>query len=643
MNTITLVEDGRPRFCVEVRPSQDAEGMIGAVAELVCHLEACLGRPVPWFDRWADDLPPVRVVLELSPQRRLGREAFAIVAGGDRVCLRASTPTAMGHAVAYFLERAFGVRWLWPGETGTVAPRADNVSWPAGTQHHAPDWQWRRLWLGGAFWMEDDPMLAELKVARVSPATLEDLHRWQRRNRLGGANIADGHRWAEICSPLDFAGTHPEYFARVDGGRAVVYEDGKHGNQPCTANPEVVRLTVDYLVAQFDARPELDGFSLSVNDGYGFCACERCSAIDDWAEADVHETSALDRTTADDIPFSSRGRSLTDRMLRFVNEVAERVAQAHPDKLLLFLIYSLYRNPPARVKLHPNVIAQFATASWSHVTPAIHGSEMDTLTGLARFAPRRGIYDYFVNGVNGSVPRGFSRVFHRCLRDYHAAGCRYFATQAGLDFATNGFAYYLAARCLWDASAGFDDLLDDYCRSGFGPAAGPVRRYIDAFLERWEGPLADASLRSGKAEPLATALYDPSWLARRRADLDAAASAAGADSAVAARVAFLASGLDFLDCFCAAARSALALVEAGAPAPGDGDWKRALADWASDDAVRAPIRAALDARRALSDWIDTHRDGFWISVMWQRYQQLGTRGLMGQWLDVVEASGTLAG
>ena len=69
--------------------------------------------------------------------------------------------------------------------TSTVTPRAVDVTWPAGTLRLGPDWQWRRLWLGGAFWMEDDPTLAELKVAQVRPSTLAELHRWQRRNRLG--------------------------------------------------------------------------------------------------------------------------------------------------------------------------------------------------------------------------------------------------------------------------------------------------------------------------------------------------------------------------------------------------------------------------------------------------------------------------
>ena len=201
-NDLYLVQDGTPRFCVEVRPSQDAEAVRDAVEELVEHLDRVLDAPLVWFDRRAEGLPPVRLTLELDVLADLGREAFEVEATRERLRVRARTAAGLEHGVHFLLDRAFGVRWLWPGESGTVLPRAENVTWPLGSEVHEPAWAWRRLWLGGAFWREDDPYLAELKYGRVRPETLRELTRWQRRNRLGGLRIADGHRWAEICSPL---------------------------------------------------------------------------------------------------------------------------------------------------------------------------------------------------------------------------------------------------------------------------------------------------------------------------------------------------------------------------------------------------------------------------------------------------------
>jgi len=638
-NQLTLIKNGLPAFCVQIDPPQDAETCFTAVTELSTHLRACLGHPVTWFDRWPENsihMPAVKLVIRFSPTRRLGPETFEIDATGDTLSLSASTPSALQHAVSYFLEQAFGVRWLWPGETGTVTPRAVDVTWPIGTRRVGPAWHWRRLWMGGAFYREDDPMLAEIKVARASPATLEALHTWQRRNRLGGLNIADGHRWGQICSPLEHGKSHPEYFALVDGQRDCRYFDGKHGNQPCTSNPEVVALTADYLIAQFDARQDLDGFSLAVNDGFGFCECDDCRAIDDWAGAGTHEDSALDEATADGIPFAAPGKSLTDRMLLFANQVAERVEKSYPDKMLLVLIYSVYRNPPRRVRLHRNVIGQFATASWSHVDSALHQRELQTLRGLTGFTDKQGIYDYFINGVNGTLPRGFARVFHRCLRAYHDAGCRYFTTQASLDFGTGGFGYYLAARCLWDGDLAFDTVLRDYCESGFGAAAGEICEYVSAFLEAWERSDIDTAMRDGPVELLAVRLYDPAWLGRVDKLLKQAVREAGEDTTVLARIDFLREGLTFLERFCAAARACAALIENGAPSAKEDEWRSRLEQWARRVEVREACRAAAAERRRLRDWVAEHEDGFVISAMWCRYQQLETRGLLGDWLDVVE-------
>ena len=158
------------------------------------YFETCVGRPLIWFQRGATDLPPNRLVFSFSPERGLEQEEFEVAAEDDTVRLTASTGEAMGHAVSWFLEQAFGVRWLWPGDSGIVIPHRTDVAFPVGTQRVKPGWQWRRLWLGGAFFEEDDPILAEVKQAGVSLGTLAELESWQRRNRVGGLNIADGHR-----------------------------------------------------------------------------------------------------------------------------------------------------------------------------------------------------------------------------------------------------------------------------------------------------------------------------------------------------------------------------------------------------------------------------------------------------------------
>ncbi len=645
---IWLVQNGQARFALDVQPPQDAEPIRAAIADLVLHCEKCLGQPVAWSN--GGRAMPVRLELRFCPERVLEREEFEISAQADGVSLAASTAAAMGHAVHYFLEQAFGVRWLWPGtsrsgsavgagrvgraggDCGTVCPPAINVAWPPGITRHRPAWAWRRLWLGGAFYGACDPWLAEMKFGGVSPAALSALELWQQRNRLGGLNIADGHRWCQICPPEAHGRAHPEYFALINGARDTARRDGKHGNQPCTSNPAVVRLTAEYVMAQFRARPELDAFSISLNDGAGFCECPACRAQDETAGA-ADKTAAMEKLTDESAgadTASNTTAAITARIFRFANAVAEQVARVYPDKLLVMLVYSVYRRPPRGVRLHPNVMAQFCAMSFLHADAKIAAEDRRLLAQLGDVAERRGIYDYFVNGANGSLPRGFARILCRSIRDYHHAGCRYFAAQAGLDFASNGLVYYAAARMLWNPELDFEGILEDYCRAGFGPAAGAMQKYWMAFQERWEN-FEQTGLRH---EAAVAALYPEAWRRARRAELEAAWIAAGDDAAIAARIGFVREGLAFLDLYAEACAAAWGLVERGAP-PVLADDGSELRAWAQSCGEQALIERAVECRSRLMKWVDAHRDGFWIAAMWFQYQQRLRRGMLGRWMDIV--------
>jgi hypothetical protein len=643
---IPLVDNGRTCFEIEVRPPQDAERLGECLFELVDHLSACLPDGVRWFDRSAGGHAPSRLVLLFDPTLEMPREAFEIVAEDGEVRLVARSPAGLAHATHHFLEEAFGVRWLFPGELGTVTPRAQSVSWPLGSSRHEPSWAWRRIWVGGAFFDEDDALFAELKRGGVRPETLRALHRWQGRQRLEGLRIADGHRWSQICPPHEYGSTRPELFALADGRRDTEYFDGKHRNQPCTTNPETIELTARYVIDYFRSQPEMDGFSLAMNDSEGFCECEACLALDArCGRSQAGGTDAAFDAVVEDVQAvggpgtvgaTDAKPPITDRVFTFANEVARRVGEVFPEKLLVMLIYGRYRRPPKTVRLAPNVIAQFCAFTWAHADEEIFARDLRTLEALQGSAERLGIYDYFVNGKMGSLPRGIARVAGRTLKAYHGRGCRYFTTQAGLDFATGGLAYYFAARLLWDIDARYEDVLEDYCRSGFGPAAEPVRRYLHAFTERWErkgtGP------RISLADDAAVHLYDRPWRQQRRAELLDARQHAAGDEAVLARVAFLAEGLDFVDRFAEAAEAIQALLDAGAP----GEWHDAdaLARWTREhcraDGGQRAVERAVTLRDALAGWIDEHADGFAISAMWARYQWLRSR--LGRWTDIVASA-----
>ena len=109
---------------------------------------------------------------------------------------------------------------------------------------------------------------------------------WSARNRLNGHfHQLDGsvggkitympfvHSYYQLVPPDQYFGSHPEYFALVDGRRR-----GEHA-QLCLTNAEVLRLAlaqVEQWLAEF---PDVSIVSVSQNDEGGWCECEPCRQV----------------------------------------------------------------------------------------------------------------------------------------------------------------------------------------------------------------------------------------------------------------------------------------------------------------------------------------------------------------------------
>jgi hypothetical protein len=224
--------------------------------------------------------------------------------------------------------------------------------------------------------------------------------------------------------------------------------------------------------------------------------------------------------------------SLTDRMVYFWNAIAEKVAKAHPDKLLLVDAYSVYAAPPVERKLHPNLVVRFAPLGY-HDEDYRQESLRDW-DGWSRAAKR--IYfrpNLMLAGRRDGMPLLY---VHKFGEDF-----RYLASHGmmGTDFdscchnwATQGLNYSIVARLHWNPEQDVNALLDDYCQAGFGSAAKSIRRYFDGL----EAQLNEAAV--GKAKP-----FDPKALGRLRKELEQARRDAGNDPAIAKRIAFLELGL----------------------------------------------------------------------------------------------------
>jgi len=247
-------------------------------------------------------------------------------------------------------------------------------------------------------------------------------------------------------------------------------------------------------------------------------------------------------------PGAERNRrehvSLSDRYVRFYNEIARIVAEQHPDRLLGAYAYSAYRTVPVAQELEPNLLIGFVGISY--VNREMYDADMATFAGWAQKASNIFWRPNLLGGGMG-FPVNFARPLARDVARLTDQGltvtdfdCQY------QHWALKGLTYYVLAEMLCDPGADPDAIIDDYCHAGFGPAAQHVRAYFDALEALTDRIFEDSEYLGRKTNLWRLAeYYDDATLAELQGHLDAARQAAGGDEAILARLDFLQVGIDY--------------------------------------------------------------------------------------------------
>jgi hypothetical protein len=407
---------------------------------------------------------------------------------------------------AYELLERLGVRWFMPGELGEDVPSARDVPVPELDVRQRPAFRHVSglIWAGGpgaGAW--------ELRV----------------KGRVG-ARDSFGHNWSNVLAPTQQnLQQNRELFAEVDGVR------GK-SPQLCSAHPEVVRLSVEAARRSFAANPQSPLFSLSPNDGYGFCEDSRCRAVD-----------AL---------YGVTDGSISDRLVHYANEVLVELEKTHPDKQIGVLAYVTHTSPPRSARPHRNYATLITHMPWSfchaHAIDdpacplnAVFGSYV---RGWSAVASHVGVYDYYGHFfVFAPWP-----IVHSIRRDIpylHSLGVERFTSETQQNWANQGLNFYVAARLIWDPGTDVDRLLHEYYERFYGRASGPMRSY----WERWETAMA-ATTAQGEGGYNWLRMYTPELVAECGAYLAEAERLAESDGEkVRRRVAFARTGFGFTEAF----------------------------------------------------------------------------------------------
>ena len=410
-----------------------------AVNELSDYLTKLTGQSGPTFRNARPDARPAVLhvgrsafVDEVAPGLdKLDLEAFIIRTvtrdGMDHLLITGRRPGGTIYAVNRYLMKYCDVRWLMPGDLGLEMPRLSGVPIPPKAA------------------VQEQPTLQHRAYL---PGPTERSH-WFLGRRWDGAQ----HNLAAVVPVGIYGSTHPEYYSMINGSRVV-------GAQACTSNPEVIKIAVQQAREFFDAEPEMMSFSLSSNDGGGYCECPNCKALDPPEAA----------------PFA-----VTDRYFTFVNAVAAEVATTHPGKFIAAHAYMNNADPPVRLKIRDNVIP-FITLGFATGSSRPHQT-IQHLKDWRKQVQQLAIYQY----IYGQFPyAGMFNHYPHALADLqrqaNKLGCVAAAAEDLPIWAMDAPKLYCYAMVMWNDKADVDELLDDWCQHAYGPAAKPMRRFWD----RWE-------------------------------------------------------------------------------------------------------------------------------------------------------------
>lgn len=419
-----------------------------AARDLSVHLEKMTGRAVPIVTSDTVPNPPVIAVGRSAATDRYGleipeTESCLLKTEGGTLILAGGRQRGTMYGVYSFLEK-LGCRWF----TADVAniPAKRDLSLPPLNEIIRPAFDYREVFFTEAQGKE-----------------------WSARNRLNGhfhqlddsvggkiSYLPFAHSFYDLIPPDRYFATHPEYFALVAGQRR-----GKNA-QLCLTNANVVDIAAEGVRKWLNENSNVSIVSVSQNDGAGWCECDPCQTI-----------------------VRSEGGAVSGVLLGFVNQIAQRVAPSHPDKIIDTLAYQNSADPPAMVKPASNVQIRLCPidSCQAHSYPACvyNRTFEEQLAGWARIAPKLVVWQYSINFAHFLLPFPNEQQLISDIRRFRRAGVSGMFIEGAVSEGGGGenaeLRSYLAARLLWNPETDVNAETHGFLNAVYGPAAPFMRRY----------------------------------------------------------------------------------------------------------------------------------------------------------------------
>ncbi len=458
-NNLTLVDQGRSDYTI-VLPEKPTPVEKTAASELQTYLEKATGARLPIAsEKEAAGEKKILVGATVKGQKLLGDlkldqldyDGIVLKRFGDRIVLAGHPQRGTLYAVYTFLEEQLGVRW-WAPDCEMVPNRA-TFSIGQLDKVHAPKLRIREPYTR----VMHDKMLAVRNKCNGSSNRIPA--------EFGGHQrfCMFVHTFYPLLPPKEYFKDHPEWYSLIDGKRQ--HERG----QLCLTNKAMRKELIKNVLKRLRKDPTAALISISQNDWYGRCQCEKCKAIE---EAEGSPAGLL---------------------LDCVNEVAREVEKEFPDVLVETLAYRYTRKPPKTVRPRGNVVVRLCSIECSFAQPLesdVNAEFGDDIREWAKISPQLYIWDYVTNFSNYLLPHPNLRVL--------APNIRFFENHnvIGLfeegDCATNMGEFvrmraWLLAHLMWDSSQDTFALVEEFLNGYYGPAGPHLKEYLTIMNDSIEG------------------------------------------------------------------------------------------------------------------------------------------------------------
>lgn len=392
-----------------------------------------------------------------TPDTDLGDDGFQIQSVDGNIAITGSKDRGTLYGVYGFLEDFLGCRFFSPEIE--VVPTREVMEIDAIANKQVPKIDYRA------------PGNYQARVPEFAAKRKVNGQAFDLDEKFGGrVEYGKGYFVHTVTRSLmkveDYFDEHPEYFAEIDGVRI------KEKTQLCLTNPDVLKICTNVLLDAIRKQPEAKIWSVSQEDNYNGCTCEKCRALDEYEG------------------------SQSGSMLHFVNAIAEEVEKEFPDVIIDTLAYQYTRRPPKHVRARKNVSVRLCTIECCFLHPLSEctvddpdaprkdyaQSFRDDLIEWGKKCDHIAIWDYITNFSHYWMPHPNMHVLAENIKffsDNHATSI----FEQGCGHAPGGemndLRGYILAKALWNPEIDPKKERAEFLAAAYGDAAYLIDEYLE--------------------------------------------------------------------------------------------------------------------------------------------------------------------